>query len=100
MREQSTSEVVQEFSAFCTELRQKQAEGVPGFEGDSIAQMVGLQAQKLADEFEYDGAFSLLMTAAKFTMMARISIEQGMDETEALQKLGVALKEVAKHLDE
>ncbi|KXU91074.1 hypothetical protein CI15_00300 [Paraburkholderia monticola] len=97
---ETSIEIVHGLRDFCIDLRTQMNSHTPGFEGDNIAVIIGRQAEHLAESFLHENAFQLLMHAAKMTLAARISIEQGMDEDEANAKLELVLSEVVKHLDE
>ncbi|MFL9996115.1 hypothetical protein PQR34_29960 [Paraburkholderia sediminicola] len=100
MKEQTTAEIVHGLRDFCIDLRAQMNSHTPGFEGDNVAVIIGRQAEHLAESYLHENAFQLLMHAAKMTLAARISIEQGMDESEANAKLELVMAEVVKHLDE
>ncbi len=74
----------------------------PGFEFENVAVIIGRQARAPEPEgFLAENAFSLLMYAAKQTMAALITIEQGvMTEADAMAKLELVFSEVVKYLDE
>jgi hypothetical protein len=101
MKNQTTAEIVQQFSEFVIELRAQQNAGLPGFDGGNIAVIIGRQAQHLSEGYMHENAFGLLMHAAKLTLGFRMAAEAGeLLEADCQQRIDVAVKEVAKHLDE
>ena len=101
MQEQSTTEILQQFSSFVIDLRAQQNAGTVGFEGDSIAQIIGLQAQALAEKhFIAENAFSLLTHCAKMVIGFTIASEQGAMPAAACQEnIALVIVKVAEALD-
>jgi len=98
-KEPTTAEVLQGFSQFVTDLYGKHIAAVPGFEGDSISRLIGLRAQKLADERLEDRALELFMNLAKLTLGFRIAVQGGtLTESHANEKVAVAIAETVKYL--
>jgi hypothetical protein len=95
----TTTERLQHFASAVEDILKESQSGTPGFEWASSCNMIGLAAERLAEEFDHERAFSLCMLIAKHVVGFRTAVEGGtLDDATAKERIGQTVAEVAKQL--
>ncbi|NYH24702.1 hypothetical protein [Paraburkholderia bryophila] len=98
--EKETAAIVGEFVQFVADLRAQQNAGTVGFEGDNIAEIIGRQAQAVAESFLGENALSLLMHCAKMVLGFLIAAEQSAMPVAASQEnIALVITKTAEALE-
>jgi hypothetical protein len=95
----TTTEKLQHFASAVEDILKESQSGTPGFEWGSSAKMIGLAAERLAEEFDHERAFELVMLIAKHTVGFRTAVEGGtLDDATANERIEQTIEQVAAHL--
>ncbi|CAB3645789.1 hypothetical protein [Paraburkholderia rhynchosiae] len=99
MNKKTTHERLQDFAGFCDECLSASKSGTPGFEWSSACEMIGMAAERLAEDFDHPQTPRLAMLVAKHVVGFRTAAEHGeIDDATANERIEQTIAEVAKQL--